>query len=327
MPTLTLDSGEVLIAGNPDWHMQSLVSLDEGTGAIKVATHSWTTNESNPLGAGFHAAVAVVFNDAAGKVIKAIRAVYGVSGGWDPTGPHDRRDTIADNMTPQQASQVAKIGIGLAYDPKNTFEQAIDQFLQQVSQDAGQFWSWLTQSFDALVKWLMSGALGGSMYVRSPEAPWPPVEPCAFVPGATYQEPGQEGRLLEPLRNAAKTKNATEILTQAAIAQCEALLNPSGFSLARPLADLAVTGRMAFSDFCSTQPQDGQIQANVHSRIGTQAGVTSMLIAESVKEVLDRAYSVAWFLRGRSARGELGWIAVSSEDDPPHRPVNATATM
>jgi hypothetical protein len=51
----------------------------------------------------------------------------------------------------------------------------------------------------------------------------------------------------------------------------------------------------------------------------------------AIREVLDRAYSVAWALRGspsqrRLLRPALGWIAVSSEDDPPHAPTNVPAS-
>jgi pimeloyl-ACP methyl ester carboxylesterase len=47
-------------------------------------------------------------------------------------------------------------------------------------------------------------------------------------------------------------------------------------------------------------------------------------------QALDRAYNVAWALRGPVAhraelRARLGWIAVSAEDDMPHRPVNMPA--
>src|SRR5439155_13886588 len=47
---------------------------------------------------------------------------------------------------------------------------------------------------------------------------------------------------------------------------------------------------------------------------------------KATTEVLDRAYQVAWFLRGETDRGGLGWIAVSGEDDLPHRPVNVPRT-
>jgi hypothetical protein len=45
------------------------------------------------------------------------------------------------------------------------------------------------------------------------------------------------------LRLAAQTKNATNLLTQAAVAQCRQLLSPLGSRLTMAFADLAVTGR------------------------------------------------------------------------------------
>jgi pimeloyl-ACP methyl ester carboxylesterase len=49
-----------------------------------------------------------------------------------------------------------------------------------------------------------------------------------------------------------------------------------------------------------------------------------------MNKALDRAYDVAWALRGPvvqrlKLRAPLGWIAVSGEDDKPHRPVNVPA--
>src|SRR5262249_17453194 len=55
-------------------------------------------------------------------------------------------------------------------------------------------------------------------------------------------------------------------------------------------------------------------------------GVTPESVRRATTTVLDRAYRVAWFLRGATARGDLGWIAVSGEDDLPHRPVNVPRT-
>ena len=150
--------------------------------------------------------------------------------------------------------------------------------------------------------------------------------------------PGNEGRLpdvfpaLPPfpfgakVRLAAQTKNAAEILTQAAVSQCMASIGLGSIQAATALADLAVTGRVAHGDFCFNQPQDAQIQAAVGARIGNQPNVTPQGIQAAVAAVLDRAYKVAWFLSGQASRGDLGWIAVSGEDDLPDRPVNVSRT-
>ena len=169
------------------------------------------------------------------------------------------------------------------------------------------------------------------MRIRQPETPLPPDEPA---PGYFAPPPdlvvGQEWRLIQPLRDAAQSKNATTILTQAVVAQCQHHLIPSPQNLGMALADLAVTGRVAFADFAGLRPQDGgPIQAAALARLtalGTP-GVTPQLVQTAMSEVLDRAYQVAWFLRAQTSRGGLNWIAVSGEDDLPHRPVNVPRTM
>ncbi len=57
---------------------------------------------------------------------------------------------------------------------------------------------------------------------------------------------------------------------------------------------------------------------------------TDAEIKAAMDQALDRAYAVAWALRGSVAQRDalrpgLGWIAVSGEDDMPHRPVNVPA--
>ena len=183
--------------------------------------------------------------------------------------------------------------------------------------------------------WSSAGFGCGADYVLSPGL-WTPARPLL----GPFYVPGNEGRLPDvfptpmgfgslpgaAVRKAAQTKNATEILTQAAVAQCQANLKLGSVDAATALADLAVTGRMAHFDFCFSHPQDAEIQAAVQARIGSQANVTPQLIQAAVTAVLDRAYKVAWFLSGQASRGDLGWIAVSGEDDLPDRPVNVHRT-
>jgi pimeloyl-ACP methyl ester carboxylesterase len=140
---------------------------------------------------------------------------------------------------------------------------------------------------------------------------------------------GNEWRLVPQLRDAAATQNATTILTQAVVAQCLHHLFPRSRNLGMVLADLAVTGRGAFADFVAHPPRDGgpllaAALTQLHN-LGTP-GVTPRLVQMAESEVLDRAYQVASFLRGQTSRGTLGWIAVSGEDDLPHRPVNVPRT-
>jgi alpha-beta hydrolase superfamily lysophospholipase len=76
----------------------------------------------------------------------------------------------------------------------------------------------------------------------------------------------------------------------------------------RAAADLAVSGRAAYERFRALRPVPGR--------------------SDCERRALERAYSAAWALRDpdprrrKKERALLGWIAVSGEDDPPHRPVN-----
>src|SRR6185295_4460552 len=84
--------------------------------------------------------------------------------------------------------------------------------------------------------------------------------------------------------------------------------------LGRAFADLSVTGRKSFTRFRQSPPGEGQI----HGCTGNTRAIAS---------ALDRAYNVANAVRFANSpdRRRLGWIAVSGEDDQPHRPVNVPA--
>jgi pimeloyl-ACP methyl ester carboxylesterase len=150
---------------------------------------------------------------------------------------------------------------------------------------------------------------------------------------------GSEWRLIKVLRDAAISGSALTILTDAVVAQVQEALSPAPTGLGMALADLAVTGRRAFADFVSIVPQEGgPIEAAATAKLSAlraaprlgRGGLTPAqfraLISKATSEVLDRAYQVAWFLRAETDRGGLGWIAVSGEDDLPHRPVNVPRT-
>ena len=169
------------------------------------------------------------------------------------------------------------------------------------------------------------------MRVRAIERPYPrePPPPGYFDPPPNLVV-GSEWRLIKALRDAASSGSSLTILTDAVVAQVREDLSPRprrGLGMA--LADLAVTGRRAFNDFVIKAPHEGgPIEAAAMARLqalGT-SGVTPAVISKATSEVLDRAYQVAWFLRAETDRGELGWIAVSGEDDLPHRPVNVPRT-
>ena len=161
------------------------------------------------------------------------------------------------------------------------------------------------------------------------------------------------GRLIHPLRDAVRQQDAggnplglenavvlngpTEILTRAAAtfylaahppAKAFSSLPPPSKETATALANLSVTGRGTYTLFCKAPPQDAALVPLVQARLAA-GGVTAATadVQAAVKTALDRAYAVAGALRGAyparvAARAPLGWIAVSGEDDPPHRPVN-----
>jgi hypothetical protein len=170
------------------------------------------------------------------------------------------------------------------------------------------------------------------MRVRAIESPSPWESPA---PGYFHPPPhlvvGTEWRLIRQLREAARTGSTLAILTEAVVAQVQEDLSPrrprKGLGMA--FADLAVTGRRAFADFVNKVPQEGgPIEGAATAKLSAlgTSGVTPAVISKATSEVLDRAYEVAWFLRTQTNRGELGCIAVSGEDDLPHRPVNVART-
>jgi pimeloyl-ACP methyl ester carboxylesterase len=172
------------------------------------------------------------------------------------------------------------------------------------------------------------------MRVRGVEQPVPFDEPAVgyFAPPPEFVV-GNEWRLIQGLRDAAMSGSALTTLTDGVVAQVREALGvgapiaPQGLGMA--LADLAVTGRMNYSSFVGLAPQDGgQFETDAAAKLAASglAGVTPGLVRKAAGEVLDRAYQVAWYLRAQTWRGDLGWLAVSGEDDLPHRPVNVPRT-
>ena len=149
------------------------------------------------------------------------------------------------------------------------------------------------------------------------------------------------GRLIHPLRVAAKTKDAKDILARAAVARYRSVHpeltspEPNSSHIQAALSDLAVTGRSAYASFRALAPVEGDIKALVKSKLAAVYPAHQVVEADlsaAIKKALDRAYKVAWALRGpvshrRAEREALGWIAVTAEDDPPHRPVNVGSAL
>jgi pimeloyl-ACP methyl ester carboxylesterase len=118
-----------------------------------------------------------------------------------------------------------------------------------------------------------------------------------------------EARLRVELRNAAHRADPLFSL-------CESAKNfaAGNTELGNALADLSVTGRRSFARFRQSPPNERNLQCPI--------------APQAVTTALDRAYRVANALRFGASPDErlaLGWIAVSGEDDQPHRPVNVPA--
>jgi hypothetical protein len=141
-----------------------------------------------------------------------------------------------------------------------------------------------------------------------------------------------EGRLRADLRGAAAAADPRASLRLAA------LRFASGDTVTgRAFADLAVTGRRSFAAFRTALPQEEFCRDMSRS----PGGLDPNAVLNGCFAALDRAYRVANFLR-TGQRGDtpalktrktnerndnaLGWIAVSGEDDSPHRPVNVPSS-
>jgi pimeloyl-ACP methyl ester carboxylesterase len=149
------------------------------------------------------------------------------------------------------------------------------------------------------------------------------------------------GRLIHPLRVAARTKDAKEILARGAVARYRSNHSelsspePNGLAIQDAFSDLAVTGRAAYASFRTLVPVEADLTPLVTSKLSAAYPAHQVVAADltyAITQALTRAYKVAWALRGpvshRSAQREaLGWIAVTAEDDPPHRPVNVGSAL
>lgn len=153
--------------------------------------------------------------------------------------------------------------------------------------------------------------------------------PQEFInPPSPLVEINTESRLVQLLRDAArdaaKAKSPNQILIRSAVAHYR-----NGPEIGNALADLAVTGRKAYAVFQSTAVSYETLIADTTAWLADMEHVraTPDDVDKAVSGALNRAYAVAWALRGPkahrvTARKDLHWIAVSGEDDTPHRPVN-----
>jgi len=103
------------------------------------------------------------------------------------------------------------------------------------------------------------------------------------------------------------------------------------FVTANAFADLAVTGRSAYSALQNQQPTTDDIK--FFARQLSTPTPDDTKLQKAALYALTRAYEVAWALRNPDTqtafqyRPGLGYIAVSAEDDPPARPVNVPSGL
>jgi pimeloyl-ACP methyl ester carboxylesterase len=144
--------------------------------------------------------------------------------------------------------------------------------------------------------------------------------PQAFVPSRRLTT--RDGRLIRILRQAAVAADPIESLTLSSY-----YFTLGDEELGRAFADLAVTGQNSFRRFEGLH-QIEQINEKVLLRRLRERNwlseYTDDQIAFNTSKSVNRAYKVAQVLPfGNSTeRAELGYIAISGEDDQPYRPVN-----
>ena len=179
------------------------------------------------------------------------------------------------------------------------------------------------------------------MFVSAPVEPFDeehvlPAMPPDLAP-RQYIDFTQEWRVGDlRLQRAAELRDPAAILVRAAESFFHArrATTPDGRQsaedLGRALADLAVTGRTVYGQF--RQGIDAPaLELALRQRLGSiSPPPADAEMRNAVTVALDRAFAVAWALRGPLAqratlRTPLGWIATIAEFDPPHRPVNLPA--
>lgn len=152
----------------------------------------------------------------------------------------------------------------------------------------------------------------------------PEIESCEvpdFYPTPTHFA-GINGRLIKPLREAAAD---TGVITDLVEATKYRIRGQDDW--AQAFADLAVTGSLAMESFKRVHATPEQRDRTIIFRIKNDPEFKDRPESEiklALSAVLDRAYAVANAIAfgENPARKNLGWIAVSGEDDMPSRPVN-----
>jgi pimeloyl-ACP methyl ester carboxylesterase len=200
-------------------------------------------------------------------------------------------------------------------------------------------YNWIPSKYEDSIS-----AFGGSCLSSSPDCP----------PGGYVQE--NTGRLIPILKANAALRDSKWILLNAlwtylnvspTLSSCPQYLVCGGPGNAKDaqdlgihIAQLAVTGRIAFDTFVSwnsqypapfSGPQTEDLillgQQGYMSTPALPMSVTNAELSMAASTLIYQAYVALWAIRSndlqwRNYRQLAGWIAVSGEDDTPHRPVN-----
>ena len=152
---VSLDSGEHIINKNQNWHMRAWLTVDKQSGALTGYCRTWCTDNS-VFGAGFHGGVSVNFVDAQGNLVSYLPPQrYGVSGGWDFTGPHDRSDSFPGQIDPTAAARVTNIVFGFGYDPYSQFIAQLEaDLLKAVNQSVTPVINLIQSGFAGVISWV-----------------------------------------------------------------------------------------------------------------------------------------------------------------------------
>ncbi|GAB4207742.1 MAG: hypothetical protein OHK0013_25640 [Sandaracinaceae bacterium] len=172
-----------------------------------------------------------------------------------------------------------------------------------------------------------------TVVVPATQLPSEPAPVASALPALPAElQPGKEGRA-DPAARAALRRallgpaSPSPILVEAALLALAS--DARSQTLARFVADCAVSGRAAAAEHAASRPVPQAIAQEMQRRLGRAAPPRAAL-DHAAELVCDRASATAKYLAldGSARRGVTspGWIGVSGEDDPPHRPANVPAS-
>ena len=150
------------------------------------------------------------------------------------------------------------------------------------------------------------------MYRPTPRLP---IEPAEYPPPAGFVDywdwtrniadsaaAVRTGRLAPWLRQIVQGSDVMTRLRDAAWRLMDLTRSTSEIE-SRAWADLAVTGRASYGQFSQLLPSDEAVLATL---MAVDPSLNRSRAREAVRQTLDRAYSVAWAVRGAPRHREIG---------------------